>query len=223
MESKIIEILFQEKINRNKNYFIDSLYYLHHIMLKLNQKHEIKMTLLLISFLNDHINKCKKTVCNCKLIRFFIKNEKKVRNEEKELKNFSNNLLNILSYLFESIFIEIDYYNKYDLSILLSEHFCHIKNNPIMAYSLINTLIIKQRNNFSKVQMIELYELSQKYLNFFCAKDRREIEINIKEKKLKLILDKLRINEKTKYYNILKISYVAKKLILKYIFYIISI
>ena len=217
LESKIIEILFQEKINRNKNYFIDSLYYLHHIMLKLNQKHEIKMTLLLISFLNDHINKCKKTVCNCKLIRFFIKNEKKVRNEEKELKNFSNNLLNILSYLFESIFIEIDYYNKYDLSILLSEHFCHIKNNPIMAYSLINTLILKQRNNFSKVQMIELYELSQKYLNFFCAKDRREIEINIKEKKLKLILDKLRINEKTKYYNILKISYVVKKLILKYI------
>ena len=216
-ESRIIEILFQEKINKNENYFIDSLYYLHHIMLKLHQKNEIKMTLLLIKFLNNHINKCKKTACNCKLIKYIIKDEKKVQKDEKELKYYSDKLLNIISYLYESIFIEIDYYNEYELSVLLSEHFCHIKNNPSMAYSIIITLILKQENNFSNLQMVNLYELSQKYINFISAKMKREIELDIKQNQTKLLLNKLKINEMMNYYNILKISYIVKKLLLQYI------
>ena len=41
-----------------------------------------------------------------------------------------------------------------------------MKNNPIMAFSLIKTLIQKKKKSFSKFQIINLYELEQKYIYY---------------------------------------------------------
>ena len=56
----------------------------------------------------------------------------------------------ILNYVFESFYVEYNYYNQFDLIILLAEHFCHLKNNPIMSFSIINSFILKKRNKISK-------------------------------------------------------------------------
>ena len=72
-------------------------------------------------------------------------------------------ILIFFNYIFESIFVEYNYYNNYDLIILLAEHFCHLKNNPIMSFSIINTFIQKQRNKISKFKNVILNELKQKY------------------------------------------------------------
>ena len=68
LESIIVDVLFQDKYNRNENKFLSAFLYLHQIMLKINEKNEIKSKLRVVNFLNNHINKCNKAVCNCNLL-----------------------------------------------------------------------------------------------------------------------------------------------------------
>ena len=55
------------------------------------------------------------------------------KNQEKK---FISNLIERFSFLIESSFVQINYSNAYDLT-LLCEHYCYFKNNPIMAYSIV--------------------------------------------------------------------------------------
>ena len=215
LEKNLIEILFQERNNKNENDFINSLYYLHQKMLEIKQKNEIKSILLLDGFLNIHINKCNKSICNCKILKIFIDNKNNLNN--KILKFHLVKLLNILNYLFECSFVELDYCNNYDLSILLSEHFCHLRNNPIMAFSLINTLIINQKNKLSKIEKITLFELSQKYIYFLKAKIRLYNESDKNEDTKELLKNKYKNEELLNFYYNLKISNQIKKYISNYI------
>ena len=217
LEAKIREILFQEKNEKSQNILINCLYYFHQIILNIKEKNEIKLTLSLIEFLNPHIITCRKLVCNCKLLKLFMNKETILKNNYSELKEYKSNLLLILNYLFECAFIESNYYDNYELTTLLSEHFCHLKNNPTMAFSLINTLIIKHKGKFSKFQMINLYALLQKYIYFLSAISKMEIENYIKENNNELLKNKIKIEKLRDYYSNLKNSYQVKKLLYKYI------
>ena len=152
----INEILFEEKNKKkNENSLINCLLYLNELMIKIKEKNDVHSAYLLINFFNNHINNCHKIVCNCKVLQFFIQkelNQYKVKPGDKigildDTKGHISDLLAILNYLYESIFIEYEYYNKYNLSIILVEHYCHLRNNPIMAFSLISTLILKKKIN----------------------------------------------------------------------------
>ena len=217
LQKKIIEIVFQENNKIKENHFINSFYYLQSIMLKIKEQNDIESAFLLTKFLNGHINKCNKLVCNCALFKTFIKKEdyKKISNEE-EIKNYISELLIIINYLFESAFINYDYYKSYDLVILLSEHFCHLKKNPIMAFSLIRTFFLKQKNSFNRFELILLYELSQKYIYYISAKILYDLEEGIINNNIQL-LNKERIEYFQIYYYNLKMSCDAKKLICNYI------
>ena len=215
-ESEIIKVLFQEKNNTYDKHFINSFYYLHYIMLKIKEQNKVESILLLVKFLNKHIERCNKLVCNCKLFNFLKEKESKNINDEK-LKEFLSELLINLNYLFESSFIEYDFYNNYDIIILLSEHFCHLRNNPLMAFSLINTFILKQKSKFSKIQMVILYELCQKYIYYLSGKIMHEIEKEIKDNKIELLSNQKRENELKSFYNNLIMSYNSKKYINDYI------
>ena len=217
LESKITQIFFKEKNKRNEIDYINSLYYLHDIMLKIKDKKDIKFILLLVSFLNKHIIKCENIVCNCQLLKPFIQIEIINKNDIKEHNTYIDKLINILNYLFESIFTELDYYNKYDLVILLSEHFCYLKNNPTMAFSFINTFILKQKGRLSKFQMVNLYELSQKYIFLLEAKIKYEIEKDIKINNKELLIKNIKSEEIIGHYDYLKLSYLIKKILINYI------
>ena len=218
-ESKISEILFQEKNNKNKkNYFINSFYYLHQIMIKIKEENKIESALLLVKFLNKHINKCDKVACNCKLLKTFIINENNEKIDNKDVVYFHSQLLIILNYLFESAFIDYDFYRNFDLSILLAEHHCHMKDNPMMAFSTIYTLIQKQNNNFSKFQIVILYELCQKYVYYLSATIMKEIEEEIKKNNIKFLKSKQRADEFKSYFYNLRMSYKVKRLISNYIY-----
>ena len=88
-------------------------------MVKIKEKNDFNSNFQ-IKFLYKHFKDCNKIYCNCKLLSMFIKNNKEIEEENKSY------LLIILNYLFESSFLEYDYYNKYEMAILLSEHFCYI-------------------------------------------------------------------------------------------------
>ena len=217
LEGKIREILFQEKNEKSQNILINCLYYFHQIILNIKEKNEIKLTLLLIEFLNPHIIACRKLVCNCKLLKPFMNKETILENNYDELKEYKSKLLLILNYLFECAFIESNYYDNYELATLLSEHFCHLKDNPTMAFSLIHTLIIKHKGKFSKFQMVNLYALLQKYIYFLSAKSKKEIEEYINENNNELLKNKVKIEKLRNCYSNLKNSYQVKKLLYKYI------
>ena len=216
LKSKISEILFHDKINKNKIVFISSFYFLHEIMLLIKEQCQISQAFSLSKILNEHISKCNKRSCNCKLIECFIKNNNKYF-EKEDKKRYISDLLNALNYLFESSFIDFNFYNNYDLAILLAEHFCHLKNNPTMSFSLISTCILNQRNKYSKIQMVTLYELSQKYIYYIIANKDSDMEMAIYDNKIEILLLKKKEDRlKTYYYN-LNFSTKIKKLINKYI------
>ena len=217
LENSITEILFQEKKNIKENLFSNSFYYLHEIMLKINEQKKVESVFSLVKFLGRHINSCKKLDCNCKLFETFIKTEDKEKLNEKESENYISELLIILNYLFESAFIDYDIYNNLDLIILLSEHFCHLKNNPIFSFSFINTFNVKHINKLNKLQLIDIYELSQKYIYYISAKEINDIETNILKKNIQILFNNQKTNEFKSYYVNINISYNLKKLINNYI------
>jgi len=185
-------------------------------MIKIKEQNEVESAFFLIKFLNKHINNCNKMICDCKLFDIYLKKNNSDLNKE-ELKDYLNELINILNYLFECSFVEYDFYNNYDISILLAEHFCHLRNNPTMSFSIITTLILKKRNQFSKFEMVVLYELSQKYIYYIIAKVKSDFGAEIENNKLDLLKNQLRQNEFIDYYYNLTLSNKAKKLIANYI------
>ena len=223
LESKITKILFEEKSNIKEKYFINCYYLLHQIMLKIKMENDIKSAILLQIILNKHIYKCNKTVCNCKLFNAFINQNDYEKPNEEKIKDDISDILAISNYLFECSFINYDFYNNFDLIIVLAEHFCHLKENPIMAFSFISTFILKQGNKCSQFENVILYELCQQYINYLSAIRINEIENEIKKSQYKRLLDKKREDKFKEYFYILKMSYKVKNLICNYIFNVIKI
>ena len=224
LESKICEILFQEKNIKREKHFVNSFYLLHQIMLLIKENNKIESAYSLFQFLNKHINDCNKINCNCKILEVFgDKNFKNKTNNVNDERNFLSDHLNLLNYLFESAFVEGNFYNNYDLSIILAEHFCHLKNNPIMAFSIVNTLILKNRSQFSIFEMVILYELNQKYIYFIKARADKNIEEEIIADKKEL----LKYNDREKvfksFYSSLILSNKIKTIMNNYIDNIIKI
>ena len=122
--------------------------------------------LLNIVFL--HQSECHQMNCKCKLIQMIPYGE----NYEK---NFIPNLIERFSFLVESAFVQIDYSNDYDLTLLLCEHYCYFKNNPIMAYSMVQTLLHFNCEKLGLSELIQLYEVADKYI---------EVSLNMAELQL---------------------------------------
>ena len=111
--------------------------------------------LLNIIFL--HQAECQQMNCKCKIIQIIPYGE----NYEK---NFIPNLIERSSFLVESAFVQIDYSRDYDLTLLLCEHYCYFKDNPIMAYSMVQTLLHFNYQNLDMGNLIQLYEVADKYI-----------------------------------------------------------
>ena len=226
LRDNINEILFEEK-NKKKNEatLINCLLYLNELMIEIKEKNEVHSAYLLISFFTEHINNCHKVVCNCKILQLFLQkdlNEYKVKAGDKMgildgSKGHIPDLIVILNYLFESIFIEYDYYNKYYLSVLLSEHFCHLRNNPTIAFALISTLMSKRKDKLNIEQLIMLYELKQKYIYFITAKHKNDLNKEIRNEQNNLLIVQQKEDYFQKYFITLEIAYKIKRIICNYI------
>ena len=113
-----------------------------------------------VSLLNtifEHQNKCNINNCKCKLLQILPHGEQYDH-------NFTLNLIERTGFLIESSFVQLHYSENYDLTLILSEHFFLFKENPIMAYSLIQTLLFFNSDNLSLDQFLILYETCQKYI-----------------------------------------------------------
>ena len=149
------------KINEEKItglYIYDMFLYIQYLLkiLKLGVKDTSTQNLLNILFL--HQQNCSSIDCKCKLLQLIPYG---INYDQ----NFVINLIERISFLIESYFVQLDYSRNYNLSILLSEHYFHSKHNPIMAYSIVQTLLNTAQKKLSMKQQKLLYELADKYNN----------------------------------------------------------
>ena len=206
LEKKLLKILNNTKKDK---YFIDCFYYLHEIMKIIKKQKETNSAFLLIKFLSKSPN-------NQKLFDAILKyqDENKIKLDNKELDNYISELSIILNYLFEIAFVNYDFYNNYDMSILLAEHYCHCQNNPTLSFSIIFNFMIKNRSSI--FQMADLYELSQKYIYYITCNNLNKFRKNYNNKKL---LIKINEEEELKeYYKNIKILNDAKKSISNFVY-----
>ena len=216
LEKQIINILFQEKNIKKKNNFTNAFIYLNQIMIQIKEKNNHNQNVLLINFLNLHIIKCNRADCNCKLLSSVLRKDTTENRNIRE-KNYNSNLLMILNYLYESPFIEYDYYNNYELTILLAEHYCHLVSNPTMAFSFVISLLIRQKNKLTQFQKIVLYELCEKYIYSIFTKIRVDDENDESIKDINLLMNKQKFEYFQNYFLILKSSYYTKIMMNQYI------
>ena len=210
LESKIPEIMF-EKNEEKKKYFVNCFSYLHRLMIRMKDKKDINSIYLIVEVLSKHINKCNNNFCSCKLLESYIKKEKFNYEDIEKIKSYIGELLIILNHLFECAYIGYDYYTNIELTILLAEHFCHLRNNPTISFSLISSLIINQKNKISSYYMSILYDLNQKYAYYIYAFEKKEIEEEIKNSNKELLMnEEKRIYFKSYFYNLKMSSKINK-------------
>ena len=168
----------EEKINNTDIY--DVFLYIQYLLklLKFGIKDTNTQNLLNILFL--HQQNCVSLECKCKLLQL-------VPYGKNFDKNFISNLTERISFLIESSFVQLDYSNDYNLSLLLSEHYFHSKNNSIMSFSIIQTILNSNQKKLSVKQQIILYELAEKYIKGCQKKIEDQLNSNFNKESSKII------------------------------------
>ena len=173
-------------------------------LLKLGVKDTSTQNLLNILFL--HQQNCSSQECKCKLLQL-------IPYGYNYDKNFVINLIERISFLIESSFVQLDYSKNYNLSILLSEHYFHSKHNPIMAYSIIQTVLNTSQKKLTIKQQKLLYELADKY-NEGCSKVISE-KLSSDKNSLKTIsLMQKEKNLTDSYFTLDRINKIKKKMLI---------
>ena len=163
IKKKIFNNPYNNQFDKELN---DSILFIREMHENKNKKFLSKINKLFI----EHKKNCSNNNCACKLIPI------------KKLKR-NNDLFNLdvtikkLNYFLESILIHFNFQNDYLLSLLLSEHFLIYKNNPLMAYSILQTLIHCNLENLKKDQLIIIYECMSKYIKIYIKKKEKNINI----------------------------------------------
>ena len=152
-----INELFKTNKETSKKKTYDSFLYIMDILKGIKNNKRDSSSVKLLNHIFQHQNKCSLNNCKCKLIQI-------IPHGTQYDKNYTNNLLDRISFLIESTFIKLDFSENCKLSLILSEHFFFFRNNPVMAYSFIQTLLIYNLNNLSISQFLNCYEVCQKYI-----------------------------------------------------------
>ena len=140
----------------NKGIF-DVFLYVFNILKTVKHNSQDISSVNLLNTIFEHQNKCNINNCKCKLLQI-------IPHGKQYDTNYTLNLIERIGFLIESSFVQLDFSDNYDLTLLLSEHFYLLKENPIMAYSLIQTLLFFNSENLSLEQYLILYETCQKYI-----------------------------------------------------------
>jgi len=207
LKEEIFKIYNDKNIPDNQNY--DILYYFYDIYRRIKEDNGNANTQIMVNIILLHQSKCHSSECKCKYIQIFPHGKKYVD-------EYINNFLERINFLLESIFVELDYQKNYDLTVLLAEHFYNYKNNPILSYSMIQTILTFNTKTLSINQILILFTALTKYINKYDNK----YEISHANKTSKELEKEILMDKKTKsyknIYNNFKHLMKVKKIIKKY-------
>ena len=158
--------LFKVNKDLTKRSVCDCFWYVFDILKGIKNNNNDTSTVMLLNSIFKHQNNCSSSNCKCKLIQI-------IPHGRQYEENFTKNLLDRISFLIESSFIQLDFSDNCQLTLILSEHFFFFRNNPIMAYSFIQTLLLYKMDNFSIENFLNCYEVCQKYIEAMTNTDYR--------------------------------------------------
>ena len=207
LQEEIFKIYNDKNIQDNQNY--DILYYFYDIYRRIKENNGNANTKIMVNVILLHLSKCHSSECKCKYIEIFP-------HGKKYIDEYINNFLERINFLLESIFVELDYQKNYDLTVLLAEHYYNYKNNPILSYSMIQTILTFNTKSLSINQILILFTALTKYVNKYDNK----YEISIGNKSSKELEKEILNDKKAKLYkniyNNFKYLMKVKKIIKKY-------
>ena len=104
-----------------------------------------------------HQEFCVNKFCGCRKIKFVVINESDVIQNKKYY-------LRQIHFFIESILINLNYNNNYENAYLLSEYFLIAKDNPIMSYCILQSLLQNNYKALSTKELISIYGALNKYI-----------------------------------------------------------
>ena len=155
-----------------------------------------KIFIIIINYLYDHQKYCQNKFCGCKIIKLASYN---ISDLNKNLNDFKQQI----NYYIETILIKFDFNYDFEFAYLLSEHFFKVKNNPIMAYSVLQTLLHNNYKNLSIKELLFIYGELNKYINFSLKEKMNKRSIQKFSYNIKELIDENKEYELKQYFNFL--------------------
>ena len=155
LSEKLFRIYDENNIYDNSNF--DCLFFFNELYKKIKENSDDENLKKMINIILIHQSKCNNIVCKCKYIHIFPYGKK-------YSKNYVNHFLEGINLLFESIFVELDYQKNYKLTFLLAEHYCNFKENPILSYSMVQTILYFYTKSLNINQIFILLIAFTKYI-----------------------------------------------------------
>ena len=166
----------------------------------------------IIKYLHDHQEFCQNKYCGCKIIKLASHYEESNSNPNlKDLKQQVNHYI-------ETILIKLDFNFDFEYAYLLSEHFYSVKENPILAYSVLQTLLHNNYKNLSIRQLLFIYGTMNKYINYSLKLKLQKRNLQKFNYNLKVLNEENKEYELKQYYNLLLTVKKTTKLMKKYSF-----
>ena len=163
-----------------------------------------KILVNIIQFLYSHQKFCNNKHCGCKVIKI-------TSCRENDIYQRLNDYLKQINYYIESILIKFDFHSNYELSYLISEHFFVNKNNPVMAYSVLQTLLHYNFHNLSTKELVFIYGTLNKYIKSILKGKISKTNLEKFNNNTTELFKCYRENELKQYFNILiKIKKITK-------------
>ena len=202
LSEKLFKI-YDDKNNPDNNDY-DCLFYFNELYKKLKENDEdIKK---MVNIILIHLSKCNSIECKCKYIQIFPYGKK-------YSKDYINYFLERINLLVETIFVDLDYTKNYELTLLLAEHYYNFKDNPIISYSMIKTMLYFNTKLLNISQSLILLTTLTKYIE----KCNNKNSVIIEEKNIE---EEARINRQKTLFKTVFANYnyltKIKKIIKKY-------
>ena len=207
LQEEIFKIYNDKSILDNQSY--DILYYFYDIYRTIKENNGDANIKKIVNIILLHQSKCHNNLCKCKYIEIFPHGKKYVD-------EYINNFLERINFLLESIFVGLDYQKNFDLTVLLAEHYYNYQNNPILSYSMVQTILTFNTKSLSINQILILFTALSKYINKYDNKyGITSTKTTPKETEKEIFIDK-----KAKFYkkihNNFKYLIKIKKILKKY-------
>ena len=125
----------------------------------------------IVKYLNKHQELCIKKYCGCKKLKLVAFNELDI------IKNKKYYLQQIFFYI-ESILINLNFNNNLQYAFLLSDYFLSVKNNPILSYCILQTLLHNNYKTLSSKDLISIYGTLNKFIKYIYKDKLNRVNLN---------------------------------------------
>lgn len=160
-------VLFEYYESSHLGKFIEVYHFLIDLLIRDKQSY-FSSLIDIINILEKHKNKCDNENCKCNLIKLFPLHS--LQNNEE----YTDWIYSALGFYLESTFTNIPSFSNTDVSILLAEYYFLIKNNPLLAISILQSTITMNLNKCSLLTSLKLLAIHFHYLEEYSKMNKRK-------------------------------------------------